>query len=280
MIFNEITDKKIWNLTNALFNFREVLKESIQNITVKDQSNDLIAVIGGIGGKPHTYPKTEVLDFSGQNRMCDLTRSVRSYSHGGAVFKNQIVLCGGFSTFCYGGDDIDTLKNSRTKRRLSTQRKHASTVSLNSSMIWIVGGLNKYTNYDGVRSTDFVFETDKKPVKGPELPISAVYHCTVDLEDGSFMLIGGNQEDTVTSKTWIISPSQKAKEGPPLSTERYFHACGTMKDKYGNLMVVVAGGRNKDNLGMKSVEILNTTLMTKWHNGKLHNLLFLRIARY
>ena len=91
MLFNEVTNKKIWNLTDALFNYRDILNNSIQNMTIKNHTNDLVAVIGGYGRQ-----KSEVLDFSGRNRMCDVTKVVSRDGIGGG-FNDQIVICGGDS---------------------------------------------------------------------------------------------------------------------------------------------------------------------------------------
>ena len=259
----------MWNLTNALLKYREVLKESIQNIIDDDHTDDFVAVIGG-DASGWSSPRTEILDFSGRNRMCDLTKAVSRDAFGGAVFNDQILICGGKSRYCLYGDDVDALK-SRSARALSYKRTYASIVPVNSTMLWVVGGLK--TKPFGYDTTDFVHLNNKKTVKGPKLPILVVYHCMVDLEDGSFLLIGGRQNGIVSSQTWILNPSDISltKEGPPLSMERYFHACGTMKDKYGNLIIVTAGGRDKNYLNTKSVEMLNTTLMKEWNFGKLIN---------
>ena len=77
--------------------------------------------------------------------------------------------------------------------------------------------------------------------------------------------IGGKQNGKSNSKkTWIIDPTNgfNIAEGPSLNEGRMYHSCGKMKDEYGNVLVVVAGGYKRD-----SVEVLNTTLMKEWVYG-------------
>ena len=80
------------------------------------------------------------------------------------------------------------------------------------------------------------------------------------------MLIGGLQIQNETknlSTTWIIDISNgfEITEGPILNHGRISHSCGKLKDSYGNVLLIVAGG------GHNSSEILNTTLMKEWVKG-------------
>lgn len=267
MLFKEVVDKKIWNLTHALLNYREVLKESVLKIKRKDNedNNDLVVVIGG---NVEHRAKTELLDLSGRNRLCDLSDDVDRNRFGGVVFEDKIILCGGDSENCLYGDDINDLEKSQT-RILSSIRKSSSVIALNSSTIWVVGGqrTNSGHYHD---TTEFVYKASKKTVKGPKLPFQATFHCMVDLKNGSFLLIGGKQNGFTSAQTWILKPSKNIEfmEGPTLSAMRYHHSCVTMTDNFGHMVIVVAGGYNENRFSIDSVELLNTTRMQNWETGK------------
>ena len=59
--------------------------------------------------------------------------------------------------------------------------------------------------------------------------------------------------------------SDEWKAAPPMSVPRYFHACGTVKDKNdGKYKVVVAGGVDSQDVTLKSTEIFDGE---KWQIG-------------
>ena len=162
---------------------------------------------------------------------------------------------------------------------MNSKQSHHSSVGLNSSMLWIMGG--------GM-GTEFV--TTEMAVNGPTLPEPVYWHCSVLFPgNGNVYLIGGTTDlgdhstynasplykaavptlggDTrVTNKVWVANPSKEFTfaQGPSLIDPRYRHMCGTMSIGAQSI-IVVAGGLN--NKYLATVEILDP-LSNKWVEGK------------
>ena len=89
----------------------------------------------------------------------------------------------------------------------------------------------------------------------------------VEFNPSSIFLIGGIQDRSISSKTWIINPNDdfQMKEGPSLNVARFGQACGKFKLN-GKLILVVAGGYIHD-----SVELMDPESNLGWINGiKIH----------
>ena len=86
----------------------------------------------------------------------------------------------------------------------------------------------------------------------------------VQYKPKSLLLIGGDTGYGITKRTWIIEQKNEFNiaEGPYLINGRTLPSCGTVKDEFENVLIIVAGG------GEDSIEILNATTMTKWITGK------------
>ena len=93
------------------------------------------------------------------------------------------------------------------------------------------------------------------------------------LKNGSVLLIAGQQKNFVSQRLWTVdnvgSPDRfKVTKGPSLNQKRFLAACGEMTDSFGNILYIVAGGKDKHGNNLATVEILNGTKMDKWIMGK------------
>ena len=141
-------------------------------------------------------------------------------------------------------------------------RMFASLIELNQSTLWVTGGTDAF--FGPLASTELVTANTTTP--DVNLPFTVSGHCMVRFSHDAFMLIGGNQDGVSNSvKTWIIDVNNRFNigEGPSLNEGRETDSCGIMYDDYGHALIIVVGGLN-----ILSVEILNTTIPSKWTQGK------------
>ena len=150
---------------------------------------------------------------------------------------------------------------------MNSERLSPSSIGLNSSMLWIMGGTkccNSIThNALPISSTEFV--TTEGAVNGPPLHELVSSHCSVLFPgNGNVYVIGGYP---TTNKVWVANPSNEFTfaQGPPLITSRNRHMCSTMS--LGAKSIIVAAGGRKGNFGLVSVEILDP-LSNQWVAGK------------
>ena len=171
--------------------------------------------------------------------------------------ENNFVICGGMeNTDCNVIDE----SGSQSFDMAANGRIWAASVKLNQSTMWITGGVD--SEYEILKSSEFV--TIKGSTKGPNLLYPIQTHCIVQYKPNGFLLIGGDTGYGITKRIWIIEQKNEFNitEGPYLNYGRTLPSCGTVKDEFENVLIIVAGG------GEDSIEILNTTTMTKWITGK------------
>ena len=111
-----------------------------------------------------------------------------------------------------------------------------------------------------------------------ETLIAISYHCMVKYKDDAVMMIGGMQNGFFTPSSLIVNPFNVTEltKGPSLNYQRYHPTCATIKDEFGNVNVIVAGGLDGNGYEMDSVEFLDTTTMSKWVLGNLSCFCFLK----
>ena len=143
---------------------------------------------------------------------------------------------------------------------------------MDDTSLWIVGGDNH--SHDTLNSTEFI-KLDLKDypeeaqIIGPELPFSIYDHCMLKFDENSIYLIGGEQNDKISNKTWIVDPRKNFQiiEGPPLNRKRKGHCCAKFENKAGKILFVVAGGFDGATF-LDSVEILDPLSDQGWKYGK------------
>ena len=210
--------------------------------------------------------KTEIIDLSDPTKSClieDDISTITSYSllrSTGGLLGTTPVICGGYETsgntlnecLLYGTSQVLTMNSNRGGH---------SSVALNNSMLWILGG---YSN--GLSdSTEFI--SIDGAVNGPTLPEAVEASCAVKFPETGFVyLIGGRTpSDFPSNNVWVANPSNEFafNQGPSLITARGHHTCGTMS--IGAKSIIVAAGGNPGFL--TSVEILDP-LSNQWVAGK------------
>ena len=179
----------------------------------------------------------------------------------GHFLDGKFVICGGlaveYKIDCNVIDDVNT----KTFKMTSLGGRHsAASIKLNQSAMWITGGYDK-TWFD-VKLTEIVSVDGS--ASGINMPFGVYGHCMVQYKPDAIILIGGAVNGKMSKKTWIIDPMNgfNMTKGPNLIEGRYYHSCGKVKDKDGNVIVVTAGGTQS-----QSMELLNTTQMLKWTKG-------------
>ena len=161
---------------------------------------------------------------------------------------------------------------------MTEPRLFASSIVLNQSTLWIVGGekgkrnpiRSNITYHDTTEliSIDSNQEINQKP--GPTLPFAISNQCMVQYNSSAIYLIGGQKSiDEMSQKVWIIDPTNNFtfKEGPALlNSSRFMAPCAKMKVNDTEI-IVVAGGQdfNYEFNAYDSVELL---FPTGWVKGK------------
>ena len=87
-------------------------------------------------------------------------------------------------------------------------------------------------------------------------------------DEKSIYIIGGDQNGSLSKKTWIVNPTNgfKITKGPSLNKERMNHGCAKMTLN-GRTVLVVAGGGDEDWKTLDSVEILDPSENNVWTPG-------------
>ena len=169
---------------------------------------------------------------------------------------DKFVICGGD-----GQSNCEMIDENGKQSLASHDRQYAASVKLNQSTILITGGMDSWNVF--LKSTEFV--TIDGSTTGPNLNFKMTQHCMVKFKPNEILQIGGDY-GLLTKTTWIIDPKSELDmtEGPSMINARSGHSCGTVNDKYENVLIIVAGG----NFEGDYIEILNTTTMEKWVPGK------------
>ncbi len=201
---------------------------------------------------------TELISLSGKDKKC---RKVADFPHdiygsdGGILMLNDVrypIICGG-----HGGVACYVLETSkrlwiRIEGRDKPRNRAASVVLADGKTLWRTGGEYRLI----LKSTEFVSLDHNKPLgtpftnrEGPDLPIEVAYHCMVQLNSTTAMLIGGrNKKKGYRNNTYLfdITSEEKLKDwvkGPDLIRARNWHSCGVLTNPGdGSHQVVVAAG--------------------------------------
>ena len=221
-----------------------------------------------VGGEAHENLDPILIQYSedsilGFDRCGNKLRDRRIFPVGSYLDK-KLVICSGYDPLRHLKTDCEVLEGDLSKITDTFEmwggdhRLNSGHVRLNESTMLVTGGYDQLL-YTQVSWTEFI--TANGMIPGNYLPITIAKHCMVQEMEGVVYLIGGNQDQGIweSPKTWIVeldaaSNDFQVYEGPTLNEGREGHSCGTIKDKYGNVIIVVAGGQGK-----KSVEYLNTT---------------------
>ena len=197
--------------------------------------------------------KSEIIDLSKLgNYQCPdwVDYPIEVQGATGGLLGTIPIICGGYPATdeCYK----ITAKEVVLVVKMTTKRAGAASVTINSTSLWITGGLN---GNNVLSSSEFVQMEGTMP--GPELPIAVYYHAMINTRNDLTMVIGGKTTGNYYSaKTFYYNHNYgNWSDGPKLNQGRENHAVGIVTDEATHeKLVIVTGGYNGFNL--KSTEIL------------------------
>jgi len=231
-------------------------KSTSTHTTAKNSPTKQFLVVGGQDVKA-----TEVLDFSNSNltkpSFGEIPETRRRSV--GAYLNDQPIICGGDDgSYKNAYDTCLTFDNSRWSQthKLTTSRWGASSVILNETTLWILGGVDNIINGDTLDSTELINANEENGMPGKELPVAMFGMCAVKYSSEKIFVIGGYSNFNRLDSVWIFNPENNFNyiTGPSLKNRRVGHGCALMKNGQ-NYLIVVGGGYNGDELS--SVEILD-----------------------
>ena len=222
------------------------------------------------GEEDHLNPALIHLNEDGSTKyeICQTGKHEKRRHAVGELLDNKVVICGGYESDFVAMTTCEVIGQNSTQMfdMSANGRIFASSVKLNESTLWMTGGSNDYAF--SLSSTEFVNINGSVP--GMDLPFNVIRHCMIQFEENTILLIGGYQNELHGSDkfTWIIDLANgfQISQGPKLIYGRTSHSCGKIKDKLGNVLIVVAGGDSEES--HNPTEILNTTTMETWNEGK------------
>ena len=178
------------------------------------------------------------------------------------VLEEVPLICGGFNGKTRNTlDDCIAIAHPNLKNtKMLEKRRWIVGIVLDhpSKRFWVTGGVSKST-------TEFVY-LDKPSEKGPDLPFTISNHCMIKYNKNSVFIIGGNQNGTLSDKTWIIDPTKNfdIEEGPSFNSPKSLMACGKIQiQKKIWLVVGPYGGNTFD------IELLDPSNLSQgWIEGE------------
>ena len=149
-------------------------------------------------------------------------------------------ICGGYpATGLPAGHKCYFLGNSNVMATMTDAHYYAAALpSEDGTSIWTTGGSSQRV------STEFV-SPNKEPVNGPDLPEPLSQHCLVQLDETTYMIIGGINALSypVPETLFFHTGNQTFTTGPRLSAATDSMMCQVLETSNGaNKIVVVAGG--------------------------------------
>ena len=109
----------------------------------------------------------------------------------GGFIANQFIICGGYIDGedvikeCYNIGTTNTTLHGNMKKK----RFHAASIVL-ADRLWILGGRDGNSNF--LKSTEYILH-DGRQEDGPDMPIGLVQHAFIQINETSFMLVGGSK---------------------------------------------------------------------------------------
>ena len=200
----------------------------------------------------------EVIDLESPKTRCQTLPNFpkhASNAFGGLAFQDRPLICGGFETSAGIGTvskECHIYENGAWSQfhDLIEPRTFTASVTLesltkNSKTIFVLGGNSLNT---AEMATEHGWETVL-----PNVPVNTIdFHCMVQLNSTTVMVIGGSQgRESQSPKTYFFNMESKVwSEGPQLHYGRSGHGCATIRrDNQSDLFsVIVAGGVTLDHV--------------------------------
>ena len=212
---------------------------------------------------------SEIIDLTNSKSTCEdfgnYTKAIAAAT-GGLLNNTYPVICGG----TYNERECNTLGSLKLHTFLNQTKPFPSSIMVAPNTLWLTGSIDEYS-MDFIGTSEYVKLTDDALVsfEGPKLPLDVLGHCMVALNESTFMMIGGGNDDVYdTNATFMIhQDSDIWIEGPSMEIPRRVFGCGALKvAEAGIHYAVVSGGTTI--LSGQSVEFLDLNDMDKgWFPG-------------
>jgi hypothetical protein len=216
------------------------------------------------GAPTSTSVKSEVIDLQDPSNICQTLEDYPIAVHaavGGFLNQGDPLVCGGWpaTNVCH------VVNQPGQSSEMLEERYYSASLTLNSSHLWITGGLNGNVR---LQTSEFV-SIGQAAVKGPDLPYAVYGHCLVGVNSSTALLCGGYNGGPLNECHYMDLEDHSWSQGPSMMTKRMQHSCGIFKSAahQGRNIVIAAGGYNGDYLD--SVELLDPTT-NKWIEGKIY----------
>ncbi len=184
---------------------------------------------------------------------------------GGLGFKGNPIICGGYqndlrSNKCYSLENNEWVSSASMK----SVRSSAAAAQLKDGNLLVTGGFD--ASFSDLNSAEMLTKEGWES-NIPALPVTIYGHCMVTVNSTTVMVIGGQQNDQRSGKTFYFTFGEESwTEGPELKNKRASHSCGKMRrnKESQEMSIIVAGGSNGSLLS--SVEILDEG-SNEWQTG-------------
>jgi hypothetical protein len=146
---------------------------------------------------------------------------------------------------------------------MNSVRSSPAAAQLKDGKCLVTGGIG----LDYLKSAEMLAE-DKWVSNIPSLPVTIYAHCMVTVNSTTVMVIGGQQNNQYSGKTFYFNFGKGSWTlGPEMKNKRGYHCCGKIRrnKESREMSIIVAGGYNNGSY-LSSVEILYEG-SNKWQNG-------------
>ena len=199
--------------------------------------------------------RNQVVDLKSGKIFSMAPLGTRTGGATGGLLDGLPVICGG------DNDMIHSIAKDQSKflGQLSVERSRAASVVLSNNTLWVTGGKDQSGNL--IKTTEFVTK-DGQTSQGPDLPLPLESHAIVPLNNGTFILIGGN---SWSSETHFYEEKKGWRSGPNLKKGRRGHTAGVLTDRVSTKTYIVAVGGHG---ACCSLEYLEYPGSNDWMKGK------------
>ncbi len=182
-------------------------------------------------------------------------------SFGGLGFHNKPMICGGYpSNKCFSLDGNEWKDSPSMNTTKGFEAVSPSPYPTKCQKFFVTGGPGNTAEV----LTEQGWETLPQL-----LPITIHSHCSVLVNSTTVMVIGGSQNDSTSSNTYLFNTEFEIwVKGPQLKTKRVLHSCGRIRknSQSQDFSIIVAGGFDYDASNLPSVEILDLD-SKEWRKG-------------
>ena len=195
-----------------------------------------------VGGYPHAYYKSEVVDLSGRYRNCqEIADFPLNEGSTGTFLPDGPFVCGGVGPSaliadCYSYNSTGNRWD--LKAQMNRRRYYAASVMYNSTHWWITGGWSDITGAH--KSTELYDINTMTFSMFVDLPMTRDFHNMVKINETHIMLVGNGFP---TALAWMFNQNTEEWIQLPSTVESKSETfAGLVTFNNGSQIVIVAGG--------------------------------------